>query len=75
VASFEDLDKRVGLADPNCPLDVAFSKFRQVDNGQSKRVGILYAQSAKHQRPAWLMTTDQGQAFSFSGENCSLLRR
>lgn len=64
----------VALADPNCPLDVAFGKLARTTDLEGKKIGILYAMSERHGRPIWLVTDSEGQVYNLNGESCALLR-
>jgi hypothetical protein len=66
---------RVGLPEPNCPLEVAFRTLAQSDIGTHGRIGILYTHSQKHGKPVWLVTDEQSQTTSLNADNCALLRR
>lgn len=69
-------NKRVGLPEPNCPLEVAFRTLTRAGvSATSGRVGVFYRHSQKHGKPVWLMTDEQGQATSLNADSCALLRR
>lgn len=67
--------KRLGLPEPNCPLEVAFRKLTESGITTGGRVGVLYTYSQKNGKPAWLVTTEKGQTTSLNADNCALLRR
>lgn len=68
-------DRRVGLPEPNCPLEIAFRKLTEAGVTAGGRVGVLYTHSLKHGKPVWLVTSEGGQATSLNADNCALLRR
>ncbi len=72
--SLDSPKHRVGLPEPNCPLEVAFRKLTQSGIDTSGRVGVLYVNSQKHGRPIWLVTNEKGQATSINADSCALLR-
>lgn len=71
----ESPGKRLGLPEPNCPLEVAFRKLTEAGITTGGRVGVLYTHSQKHGKPAWLVTTEEGLATSLNADSCALLRR
>lgn len=73
--SSESTDQRLGLPEPNCPLEVAFRKLTEAGVKTSGRVAILYTHSQKHGKPVWLVTDESSQATSLNADNCALLRR
>lgn len=75
VNNVESSQVRVGLPEPNCPLDAAFRKLSEGGVSTSGRVAVLYTFSQKHDRPVWLMTNESGHATSINAESCALLLR
>ncbi len=71
----EDPKRRVAISPPNCTLDAAYRVLIQAGVPRISRVGVILLQSEKHQRPVWLMTTSEGNAYSINAESCVLLRR
>jgi hypothetical protein len=75
VKNLDSSQARVGLPDPNCPLDVAFRKLSEGGVSTAGRVAVVYTYSQKHNRPVWLMTNEAGQATSINADTCALLLR
>lgn len=74
-SSGESPEKRLGLAEPNCPLEVAFRKLTEAGVKTRARIGVLYTYSHKHGKPVWLVTDEQNQTTSLNADNCALLLR
>ncbi len=66
---------RRALPVPNCPLHVAIRKLTEAGDMKTERLGVLLAKSDRHNRPVWLLTTEDGGAHSIDAGSCSLLRR
>lgn len=73
--SSEATDRRLGLAEPNCPLEVAFRKLTEANIKTQGRVAVLYTHSQKHGKPVWLVTDENSQSTSLNADNCALLLR
>lgn len=73
--SMDSPTPRVGLPEPNCPLEVAFRTFAQGGASASGRIAVLYTHSRKHGKPVWLVTDAEGHATSLNADSCALLRR
>lgn len=62
----------LGVAPPNCPLEVASLKT-PLGRPTDKSVAVLYSYSKKHGRPIWHFTDSSGSVHRVDGHSCAIL--
>lgn len=69
--------RALGVAPPDCPLDVAWRSVVASGIPSSKPLGMRYAMDPERQRAVWTATTRDrpGQTRTLDGRNCAVLLR
>ncbi len=67
--------KRRGLAQPNCPLEVAFYHQQKLSKDPDELFSVFYYFSEKYQRPLWQFKAASGVSYYLDGQSCAVLTR